>query len=101
MQAGTGIAEIIALEISRQGKHTLEEARKKIYLVDSKVIGCCRFFFSLNNFFVGFEECFSLPSGFWSFFCLNFIYVILPLVYLFHCLCVWGVGAGIGDKVPL
>jgi hypothetical protein len=58
-------------------------------------------FFSLNNFFVGFEECFSLPSGFWSFFCLNFIYVILPLVYLFHCLCVWGVGAGIGDKVPL
>jgi malate dehydrogenase (oxaloacetate-decarboxylating)(NADP+) len=36
MQAGTGIAEIIALEISRQGKHTLEEARKKIYLVDSK-----------------------------------------------------------------
>ncbi|KAH8956488.1 hypothetical protein BDL97_07G041200 [Sphagnum fallax] len=35
-EAGTGIAEIIALEISRQGKHTLEEARKKIYLVDSK-----------------------------------------------------------------
>jgi hypothetical protein len=53
MQAGTGIAEIIALEINRQGKHTLEEARKKIYLVDSKVIGCYRFFF-LNHFFVGF-----------------------------------------------
>jgi hypothetical protein len=38
VQAGTGIAEILALEINRQGKHTLEEARKKIYLVDSKVI---------------------------------------------------------------
>jgi malate dehydrogenase (oxaloacetate-decarboxylating)(NADP+) len=36
VQAGTGIAEILSLEISRQGKHTLEEARKKIYLVDSK-----------------------------------------------------------------
>jgi hypothetical protein len=38
VQAGTGIAEILSLEINRQGKHTLEEARKKIYLVDSKVI---------------------------------------------------------------
>jgi malate dehydrogenase (oxaloacetate-decarboxylating)(NADP+) len=45
-EAGTGIAEILSLEISRQGKHTLEEARKKIYLVDSKVIGRCHFFFS-------------------------------------------------------
>ncbi|CAM6090489.1 unnamed protein product [Calypogeia fissa] len=35
-EAGSGIAEIIALEISRQGKISLEEARKKIYMVDSK-----------------------------------------------------------------
>jgi malate dehydrogenase (oxaloacetate-decarboxylating)(NADP+) len=35
-EAGSGIAEIIALEISRQGKISLEEARKKIFMVDSK-----------------------------------------------------------------
>ncbi|GAV65521.1 malic domain-containing protein/Malic_M domain-containing protein [Cephalotus follicularis] len=35
-EAGTGIAELIALELSRQTKAPLEETRKKIWLVDSK-----------------------------------------------------------------
>ncbi|KAF5808394.1 putative malate dehydrogenase (oxaloacetate-decarboxylating) (NADP(+)) [Helianthus annuus] len=35
-EAGTGIAELIALEISKQTRAPLEEARKKIWLVDSK-----------------------------------------------------------------
>ncbi|GAB2268371.1 hypothetical protein Dimus_003334 [Dionaea muscipula] len=35
-EAGTGIAELIALELSKQTKAPLEEARKKIWLVDSK-----------------------------------------------------------------
>ncbi|KAL7603858.1 NADP-dependent malic enzyme, chloroplastic isoform X1 [Lactuca sativa] len=35
-EAGTGIAELIALEISKQTKVPLEETRKKVWLVDSK-----------------------------------------------------------------
>jgi malate dehydrogenase (oxaloacetate-decarboxylating)(NADP+) len=35
-EAGSGIAEILALEISRQEKKPLDEARKSIYLMDSK-----------------------------------------------------------------
>ncbi|KAL8102464.1 NADP-dependent malic enzyme-like [Apium graveolens] len=35
-EAGTGIAELIALEMSKQTKIHLEETRKKIWLVDSK-----------------------------------------------------------------
>ncbi|XAR69287.1 Malate dehydrogenase (oxaloacetate-decarboxylating) (NADP(+)) [Bertholletia excelsa] len=35
-EAGTGIAELIALEISRKTNNPIEEARKKIWLVDSK-----------------------------------------------------------------
>ncbi|XP_042485123.1 NADP-dependent malic enzyme-like [Macadamia integrifolia] len=35
-EAGTGIAELIALEISKQTKAPLEESRKKVWLVDSK-----------------------------------------------------------------
>ncbi|KAG6415799.1 hypothetical protein SASPL_123217 [Salvia splendens] len=35
-EAGTGIAELIALEISKQTNVPVEEARKKIFLVDSK-----------------------------------------------------------------
>ncbi|KAF3442979.1 hypothetical protein FNV43_RR16897 [Rhamnella rubrinervis] len=35
-EAGTGIAELIALEISKQTKTGVEETRKKIWLVDSK-----------------------------------------------------------------
>ncbi|XP_049373518.1 NADP-dependent malic enzyme-like isoform X1 [Solanum verrucosum] len=35
-EAGTGIAELIALEITRKTSVPLEEARKKIWLVDSK-----------------------------------------------------------------
>lgn len=37
-QAGTGIAELITIEIARQGKIKVEEARTKIYLADSKVL---------------------------------------------------------------
>ncbi|CAA7408732.1 unnamed protein product [Spirodela intermedia] len=35
-EAGTGIAELIALEMSKQTKAPLEESRKRIWLVDSK-----------------------------------------------------------------
>lgn len=35
-EAGTGIAEMIALEITKQANVSLESARKKIWLVDSK-----------------------------------------------------------------
>ncbi|XP_008791442.1 NADP-dependent malic enzyme-like isoform X2 [Phoenix dactylifera] len=35
-EAGTGIAELIALEMSRQTSAPIEECRKKIWLVDSK-----------------------------------------------------------------
>lgn len=35
-EAGTGIAELVALEISNQSKVPVEDARKKIWLLDSK-----------------------------------------------------------------
>lgn len=35
-EAGTGIGEMIALEISKKGHVSLDEARKKIWMVDSK-----------------------------------------------------------------
>ncbi|BAB03427.1 NADP-dependent malic enzyme [Oryza sativa Japonica Group] len=35
-EAGTGIAELIALEISKQTKAPIEECRKKVWLLDSK-----------------------------------------------------------------
>ncbi|KAK1311978.1 hypothetical protein QJS10_CPA07g00854 [Acorus calamus] len=36
IQAGTGIAELIAMEVSKQTKLPIKEARKKVWLVDSK-----------------------------------------------------------------
>ncbi|XP_019421961.1 PREDICTED: NADP-dependent malic enzyme isoform X1 [Lupinus angustifolius] len=59
-EAGTGIAELIALEMSKQTKAPLEESRKRIYLVDSKVVESVKSFhgkllfsdsFIFNNFF--------------------------------------------------
>ncbi|KAL7168077.1 hypothetical protein ACSBR2_038508 [Camellia fascicularis] len=43
-EAGTGIAELIALEMSKQTKAPLEEMHKKIWLVDSKglIISSCK-----------------------------------------------------------
>ncbi|KAK1265801.1 hypothetical protein QJS04_geneDACA002638 [Acorus gramineus] len=38
IQAGTGIAELIALEMSKKTKLPIKETRKKIWLVDSKAI---------------------------------------------------------------
>jgi hypothetical protein len=38
MQAGSGTAKIMALEISRHKKKSMDEAQKRIYLLDSKVI---------------------------------------------------------------
>ncbi|KIO47667.1 hypothetical protein SQ11_16055, partial [Nitrosospira sp. NpAV] len=35
-EAGTGIAELIALEMSKQTGNPIEENRKKIWLVDSR-----------------------------------------------------------------
>ncbi|KAL5706254.1 malate dehydrogenase (oxaloacetate-decarboxylating) (NADP(+)) [Ranunculus cassubicifolius] len=35
-EAGTGIAELIALQMSKQSKGTIEETRKRIWLIDSK-----------------------------------------------------------------
>ncbi|KAG4967699.1 hypothetical protein JHK87_033350 [Glycine soja] len=37
-KAGTGIAELIALEMSKRTKTPIEETRKNIWLVDSKVV---------------------------------------------------------------
>lgn len=35
-EAGTGIAELTALEVPRQGNTRLDEAQKAVHLVDSK-----------------------------------------------------------------
>ncbi|XP_078168867.1 NADP-malic enzyme 1 [Carex rostrata] len=49
-EAGTGIAELIAFEISKQTNAPLEEARKKIWLVDSKGLIVTSRIDSLQNF---------------------------------------------------
>ncbi|KAK4388805.1 NADP-dependent malic enzyme [Sesamum angolense] len=41
IQAGTGIAELIALQISKETNAPLEQTRKKIWLVDSKGLIVC------------------------------------------------------------
>ncbi|KAL9251841.1 ABC transporter G family member 42-like protein [Drosera capensis] len=50
IQAGTGIAELIALEISKQTNAPLEEARKRIWLVDSEGLIVRDRFNSLQHF---------------------------------------------------
>ncbi|XP_019175922.1 PREDICTED: NADP-dependent malic enzyme-like [Ipomoea nil] len=49
-EAGTGIAELIALEISKKSGVSLQEARKKIWLVDSKGLIVSSRFESLQHF---------------------------------------------------
>ncbi|KAL4034022.1 hypothetical protein IC575_007141 [Cucumis melo] len=49
-EAGTGIAELIALEISKQTGAPIEETRKKIWLVDSKGLIVQSRFESLQHF---------------------------------------------------
>ncbi|KAF3335058.1 NADP-dependent malic enzyme [Carex littledalei] len=49
-EAGTGIAELIAYEISKQTNAPLEEARKKIWLLDSKGLIVTSRIDSLQNF---------------------------------------------------
>ncbi|KAK0572653.1 hypothetical protein LWI29_034972 [Acer saccharum] len=49
-EAGTGIAELIALEMSKQTKSPVEETRKKIWLVDSKGLIVSSRKDSLQNF---------------------------------------------------
>ncbi|PKA65328.1 NADP-dependent malic enzyme [Apostasia shenzhenica] len=49
-EAGTGIAELIALEMAKQTKAPLEETRKKIWLVDSKGLIISSRVGSLQNF---------------------------------------------------
>ncbi|KAJ3670962.1 hypothetical protein LUZ60_008388 [Juncus effusus] len=49
-EAGTGIAELIALEMSKQINAPVEEARKKIWLVDSKGLIVSSRKDSLQNF---------------------------------------------------
>ncbi|KAG7020293.1 NADP-dependent malic enzyme [Cucurbita argyrosperma subsp. argyrosperma] len=49
-EAGTGIAELIALEVSKQTQAPVEETRKKIWLVDSKGLIVRSRFESLQHF---------------------------------------------------
>ncbi|CAN1240940.1 NADP-dependent malic enzyme [Linum perenne] len=49
-EAGTGIAELIALEMSKRTNTPLEECRKRIYLVDSKGLIVKSRLESLQNF---------------------------------------------------
>ncbi|CAN6441265.1 unnamed protein product [Victoria cruziana] len=49
-EAGTGIAELIALEMSKQTKAPVEECRKRIWLVDSKGLIVSSRMESLQNF---------------------------------------------------
>ncbi|CAI0628653.1 unnamed protein product [Linum tenue] len=49
-EAGTGIAELIALEMSKRTNTPLEECRKRIYLVDSKGLIVKSRFESLQHF---------------------------------------------------
>ncbi|XP_068471164.1 NADP-dependent malic enzyme isoform X1 [Phaseolus vulgaris] len=76
-EAGTGIAELIALEMSKQTKTPIEESRKKIWLVDSKVVesltSFCRKIFSADSFFL-------LNFSFVQFFLKHFFIVLQGLI---------------------
>ena len=68
-EAGTGIAELIALEVSKQTNAPVEETRKKIWLVDSKGLIVHSRKDSLQHFKKPREHSFAIFTVFQHFIC--------------------------------